>query len=130
MTTTSIAQILLNDGTLIDAIDIDTEGSQLTTTYLELIVTVADDTSFTKEGYISGDSVDGNDGVAQIIEKDGSNLTLRLISGNFVEGNGVDNTQIYNASESTITSISKNVKVHRLTFNIDEVIGTFYETGE
>jgi len=130
MTTTTIAQILLNDGTLVDAIDIDTAGSQITITYLELILTVTASTNFSVGTSITGDSDNGNDGVGEVIAKDGNDLTVRLISGTFVSGNGVDNVSPYSADDTTITAVAQNVKVHRTSFNINEIIGTYYNTGE
>jgi len=130
MTTTVIAQIALSDGTVVDAIDIDTTGSQMTITYLEYIIKVASSTGFSGGGPITGDGDNGNDGVGEIIVRDGKDLTVRMISGSFVAGNGVDNANPYVSDQTTITSVTKNVKVHRLTFNIDKTIGNYYYTGE
>jgi len=36
----------------------------------------------------------------------------------------------YSAYDTTITSLAQNVKFYSTSFNINEIIGTYYNTGE
>lgn len=123
----SILKGVLLDGTYVELVDIDLTGSTANLLYTQLVLVLVDGSAFSVGSAISGDSDNGNDGVGVVREKiDDNTVVVELSSGTFVAGNGVDDTTVYAADATTIDSVTKNIKIKRITANSgDEIIGVY-----
>lgn len=123
---TIIDKVTLTDGTYMEIVDIETAGQQITFAYHQLEIVLADASAFSVGGAITGDGTAGNDGVGTIRQITDNTVVVELTSGTFVVGNGVDNANPYNASETTISSVANNFKVLRTSAaDPDTVVGQY-----
>jgi len=84
-----------------------------------VILTLADASTFTVGGDVSGDGaaiIAGNTGVGVVRHKDGNNILVEVVSGAFVATGGVDDATPFSSSVTTISAVYENEALFHIIF--------------